>query len=180
MSDWERFNNHRHDGFYRPFTDRELLVIAIGEILQLRGIVERMRQPYVATATMSFKPKPTNGGSSMQKAYQLLATAIATLVLLDAAGKDITKNLAAGTKVAWSSSNESFAKVTPATDDFGGLTAAIEPQADTTGALVTGSAVITATITNPDETQVVLTGVVADTDDVATGSITFAPAPVQT
>jgi hypothetical protein len=109
----------------------------------------------------------------MNKAYQLIAAAIATLVFLDAAGKALSTP-PKGSTITWVSSDPTFATVTPATDAFGGLTATVAP-VDATGA-TPGTSVITATLTQPDGTVVVISGTVADTDDVATATMAFAPA----
>lgn len=106
----------------------------------------------------------------MNKVYQLLAAAIATLVCRDKAGQTISPP--AGSTVAWTSSDPGFATVTPGADGF---SATITPTDPTDTAV--GSAVITATLVNPDGSQVVATGVVANSDDVTAMDMGFAPVP---
>jgi len=110
----------------------------------------------------------------MATAFQLTKPATATLAFADAAGKVLTTP-PKGSTIVWANSDDTFCTVKPATDAFGGLTAVVAP-VDPTGA-AEGSSVVSATTTNPDGTQVIATGAVAETDDVATVSMTFASNP---
>lgn len=134
----------------------------------------RLKPQPIVSMTVTLKKI---GGENMNKAYQLIAAAIATLAFLDAAGKTVATP-PKGSTIVWASSDTSFATVTPATDDFGGLSATVAP-VDTTGA-TPGSSVISATLTQPDGTIVVISGTVANTDDVTVGTMTFAPVAVTT
>lgn len=100
-------------------------------------------------------------------AFALTAPAIATLSFQDAKGNTVKPPT--GSTISWVSSDTTFATVTPAAD---GMSAEVDP-VDTTGA-TPGSSVITATVTNPDGTQAIATGAVANTDDVTVANMAFA------
>lgn len=104
-------------------------------------------------------------------AFKLIAAALASIAWQDAAGKTITPPT--GSTAVWTSSDETFATVAPQGD---GTASAIVSPVDPTGAAA-GSAVITCTLTNPDGTQAIVTGAVANTDDVAVGAMSFGPVP---
>ena len=137
-----------------------------------RALIKLLLHPPVVSGRMTFSNATTGGGENMNKAYQLIAAAIATLVFLDAAGKSLATP-PTGSTIVWASSNEAFATVTPATDAFGGLSATVAP-VDPTGA-TEGQSIISATLTQPDGTVVIISGTVADSDDVATATMQFAP-----
>lgn len=104
-------------------------------------------------------------------AFKLVAAALASIVWQDAAGKAITPPT--GSAAVWTSSDTTFATVTPQGD---GTASAVVSPVDTTGQ-TPGSAVITCTLTQPDGTIVIVTGAVANTDDVTVGAMTFGPVP---
>jgi hypothetical protein len=172
--------NDEHRAYPLSKEEIEALCEKLNDEHQLNRIEDRVERIWnllkpkpIVSMTLQFAPTTQEKGGLMATAYQLTAPANAALSFQDASGKTVAAP-PTGSAIVWASSDTTFATVTPATDAFGGLSAVVAP-VDTTGK-TPGSSVISATLTQPDGTIVVISGTVADTDDVTVGTMTFSPA----
>jgi hypothetical protein len=131
------------------------------------------------SATLRIHEALTNQGEQRMNAVKLVVGGVrAVLTLLDAAGAAITAAAftASGGTIVVVSANPQFATVAATSTANGGDGVTmydilpVDPTAETPG-----SSVISFTATNEDDSQAVGTLTVADTDDVATISVTATP-----